>query len=427
MQTTTSSRIYVWAWLPKATTPVPVGALEPRGTDLWFRYGNRYLERADAISLYGPLMPLGREPIEPTADLHMPAPLRDAAPDAWGRRVILNELTGQRGSEADLDTLAEATYLMNSGSNRFGAVDFQASPAEYAARESDATLDQLQQAAELVEAGEPLPPALHAALLSGTVMGGARPKATIRAGHTDYLAKFTTSTDVFPAVGAEAASIELARLAGIDVPAFRMERSLGKDVLLIERFDRTAGGGRRMAVSALTMLGIGEMSARYGTYPEILDVLRVHGDGKPDLGERLFERIAFNIAISNSDDHLRNHAAFWDGKQLGLTPAFDLSPGARSGDTAAQAIAYGRNGERVSNFADLAAQAAVYDLTRRQALNVIDNIRSTVQEHWPEAADKARIAKTQRQQLWHTQFLNPAASYGMPATTSHPGRQADTG
>jgi serine/threonine-protein kinase HipA len=411
MQTTTSNRIYVWTWLPTATSPVPAGVLEPRGNDLWFRYGNRYLQRPDAISLYGPAMPLGSEPIAPAADLHMPAPLRDAAPDAWGRRVILNDLTGRQGTEADPDVLTEGTYLMHSGSNRFGAVDFQTSPARYIPRQQDATLNQLQQATDLIEAGEPLPPALHAALLSGTVMGGARPKATIRTGDTDYLAKFTTSTDTLPAVGAEAASIELARLAGIDVPRFRMERALGKDVLLIERFDRTPNGGRRMAVSALTMLGLGEMFARYGSYPEILDVMRIHGDGRPGVGKTLFERIAFNIAISNSDDHLRNHAAFWDGHQLSLTPAFDLAPGARSGETAAQAIPFGRNGERASDFALLAKQAATYDLTRRQALGIIDHIRDTIETHWAEAADAARLRKSDRDLLWRNQFLNPAANY----------------
>lgn len=418
MPPTTSSLIYVWAWLPKATSPIPVGALEPRGDDLWFRYGNRYLERPDAISLYTPTMPLGGDPIGPVEDLRMPGPVRDAAPDAWGRRVILNDVAGPRGSGADTAELSEATYLMRSGSNRFGAVDFQASPAQYEPRNSDATLDQLLRAAELIESGEPVPPALHAAVLSGTAMGGARPKATITTGRTDYLAKFTTSTDTFPAVGAEAASIHLARLAGIDVPSFRMERALGRDVLLIERFDRTPGGGRRLAVSGLTVLGLGEMTARYGTYPELLDQLRIHGDGRPGLGQTLFERIAFNIAISNTDDHLRNHAAFWDGHQLTLTPAFDLSPCLRSGDTAAQAIAYGRDGQRESSFAVLVDQAATYDLSRRQALGIVDHIRSTIEDHWAEAAEVARLTKAQREQLWRNQFLNRAASYGLPSTSS---------
>jgi serine/threonine-protein kinase HipA len=398
--------------------------LEPRGAGLWFRYGSRYLERPDAVSLYGPQLPLNPEPVGPTADLGMPAPLRDAAPDSWGRRVILNELTGMRGADADVGVLSEAVYLMRSGSNRFGALDFQSSPTTYVPRQHDATLDQLQRATELVEAGEPLPPALHAPMLSGTVMGGARPKATITSGDTQYLAKFTTSTDSFPAVGAEAASIELARLIGISVPRFTMERALGKDVLLIERFDRPAGGGRLMAVSALTMLGLGELVARYSSYPEILDVLRVHGDGRSGVGRTLFERIAFNIAISNSDDHLRNHAAFWNGDQLTLTPAFDLSPGVRSGETAYQAIAYGRNSERESSFLSLVRQAAVYDLTRRQALEIVEHIRDTIEAHWADAADKARLTRASRALLWRNQFLNRAASYGLPG--SGPARPTST-
>jgi serine/threonine-protein kinase HipA len=416
MPTTTSSPIYVWAWLPRATSPIPVGALEQRGrNDLWFRYGNRYLDRPDAISLYEPAMPLSKEPIGPFEDLHMPAPIRDASPDAWGRRVILNQLTGNRGGDAETDDLTEATYLTQSGSNRFGAIDFQDNPVSYVPREHSASLDDLIHASDLVEAGLPLPAELHAAALSGTVMGGARPKATITEGQIQYLAKFTTSTDTFPAVGAEAAAIHLARLAGIEVPEFRMEHALGKDVLLIERFDRTPAGGRRLAVSGLTMLGLGEMAARYGSYPDLLDVLRVRGDGRPGTGAALFARIAFNIAISNSDDHLRNHAAFWDGHQLQLTPAFDLSPCARSGDTSTQAIPFGRHGEKNSNFAALISQAAVYDLTRAAARGIVDRIITTIEHNWVEAADRARLPEAARNLLWRNQFLNRAASYDLPS------------
>ncbi|MFD4785434.1 HipA domain-containing protein [Rhodococcus qingshengii] len=84
------------------------------------------------------------------------------------------------------------------------------------------------------------------------------------------------------------------------------------DVLVVERFDRPAGGGKRIIVSTLTMLGLDEMEGRYATYPDLLDVLRRTGTD-PSIGRRLFQRIAFNIAVGNNDDHARNHAAFWDG------------------------------------------------------------------------------------------------------------------
>lgn len=147
-------------------------------------------------------------------------------------------------------------------------------------------------------------------------------------------------------------SIDLARLAGLDVPDSRVTTSLGRDVLLTRRFDRPGGSLRVMVVSGLTMLGLDETESRYGAYPQLLHVLSQFGKCPGEAGAALFQRIAFNIAISNTDA-LRNHAAFWDGQHLDLTPAYDLSPMNRSGETATQAIAYGRDGQRDSNFGAL--------------------------------------------------------------------------
>ena len=141
------------------------------------------------------------------------------------------------------------------------------------------------------------------------------------------------------------------------------------NVLLIERFDRLSGGRRRHVVSGLTMLGFDALlGARYGSYPEMLDVLRELGRAPQDIGRRLFERVVFNVAIGNNDDHARNHAAFWDGQSLELTPAFDLTPQVRSTDTSAQAMAIGRDGSRASQFSVCVAAAADYGLSRPEAL-----------------------------------------------------------
>lgn len=417
MSTSISSMAYVWVWLPGSNEPVPAGLLQARGTDLWFRYGERYFERQGAVSLYSPELPLRAEWFGPKADLHMPGALRDGSPDAWGRRVILNRLTGRRGDDVDVDvdSLSELTYLLESGSNRFGAIDFQASATEYVPRTDTASLDDLHRAAELVEAGEPIPPALADALMSGTAIGGARPKALVEDDGHQYIAKFSTTADMFSVVGAEAASIELARRAGINVPPAKVVPSLGRNVLLTERFDRVGGGGRRMVVSGLTILGLGEMTSRYGTYPGLLDELRLHSAHPETVGERLFQRIAFNIAISNTDDHLRNHAAFWDGEHLELTPAYDLSPMNRSGETAAQILAFGRDGERESSFAALVGVSYVYGIPERKARAIVNDMVDVIHTNWDEAADIARLTANDRNFLWGRQILNPAASYGFAA------------
>ncbi len=405
----TSEYVYVWTWLATAVEPIPAGRLRRRPDGLWFEYGRRYLERPDAVSL-SPTLPLDVVAYPPTEDLAMPGALRDGAPDAWGRRVLLNALTGERGYQADVTRLDEQTYLLRSGSNRFGANDFQSSPAQYAARDDTASLDDLHRAARIVEDGEWLPPALAEALVDGTTMGGARPKALIKSESREYLAKFSTSSDPFPVVPAEAAALALARRVGITVPEFEVVSSLGRRVLLVERFDRPGGGRRSRVVSGLTLSGLGEMTARYGTYPMLLASLREHGT---DAGEELFTRIAFNMAISNTDDHLRNHAAFWDGRMLALTPAYDLSPIPRSGETAYQALAYGPDGERESQLAGLLECAHIYGLTRARAVGIVNRMIDIIRDGWAGAADEARLTNAERAALWGRQFLNPGTLHGL--------------
>ncbi|MDF2442285.1 MAG: serine/threonine-protein kinase HipA, partial [Subtercola sp.] len=263
------------------------------------------------------------------------------------------------------------------------------------------------------EAGEPLPSELGDALQDGTAIGGARPKALLTDAHgRQYIAKFSLSSDTYSVVGAEATSMALARSVGIEVAPSHVVSSLGRDVLLMERFDRPGDGTRKMVVSALTMLGYGEMTSHYGTYPEILDVLRALGREPGAAGEQLFRRIAFNIAIHNTDDHLRNHAAFWDGEYLELTPAYDLSPTSRSGETAEQVIAYGRDGEKTSNFAALVDVHHVYGLSRPRAAEIVDSMVETIREKWGEASDEGRLTSVDREFMWGRQFLNRAAFYG---------------
>ena len=119
------SEAYVWIWLPDATEPVVAGLLSKRGNQLVFNYGRRYLARRDAIALYAPELPLraGRLPLLP--GLSMPSCIRDASPDAWGRRVLINRTLGAH--QAGYPELDELTYLLASGSDRIGALDFQAS------------------------------------------------------------------------------------------------------------------------------------------------------------------------------------------------------------------------------------------------------------------------------------------------------------
>lgn len=141
-----ADRAFVWLWLPGAIQPVVAGAVSRDTNRLIFNYGRSYLERSDAVSIYEPELPLVRGAISPASGLFQANSLRDAAPDAWGRRVILNRLVGAKGKDTDPGTLDEMTYLLESGSDRIGGLDFQLSATEYVPRATQsASLEELMQ------------------------------------------------------------------------------------------------------------------------------------------------------------------------------------------------------------------------------------------------------------------------------------------
>lgn len=412
---TSSRRAYVWVWLPGQTSPVVAGLVERDDQDRYrFTYGRRYLARPDAISLYPdelPLRPGSQEQIEGA----LPSCLRDASPDAWGRRVIINRLTGSKGEAAGEVDVNELVYLLESGSDRIGALDFQLSPTDYRAREyQDATLAQLQEASAYVEAGEPLPPALDQAIQHGSSIGGARPKALLDDRDRKLVAKFSSSTDLYSVVKAEFVAMRLARLAGLDVAPVEMARSLGKDVLLVERFDRVRaadGWSRQIVLSALTLLGLEEMTARYASYEELAHRIRAEFHRPGQTLRELFGRIVFNVLCGNTDDHARNHAALWDGVSYRLTPAYDICPQSRTGGEATQAmLLYGL--ERRSQLVQCLAAADRLGLSHAHAREVIDHQLATIRDHWDAVCDEADLSPVDRDFLWGRQFLNPFALEG---------------
>lgn len=404
---------YVWTWLPGEVEPVVAGRLAPNGKSLQFNYGRSYLARGDKLPLYLPELPLGPGLLPLPAGLTMPGCLRDAAPDAWGRRVILNQLLGRVGRDVDTAGVDELSYLLRSGSDRIGALDFQASATEYQPRRGgEASLEELLDSAARVERGLPLSPALAQAIQHGTEIGGARPKATLEGEGRKWIAKFSSTTDVTPVVKIEFLAMRLAALAGMAVAPVRLVRAAGKDVLLVERFDRVPhpdGHWRRRAlVSALTLLSLDEMMAAYASYEELADIIR-HRFLEPKATLReLFSRLVFNILCGNTDDHARNHAAFWDGERLSLTPAYDICPQNRAGQEATQAMRIlGEN--RFSRLSLCVEAAARFQLSAAQARGIINAQLQAVRSHWRDACDEAGLGEAERHALWERQFLNPFA------------------
>jgi serine/threonine-protein kinase HipA len=405
---------YVWIWLPGEVQPIVAGKLEADGDALLFNYGKSYLERIKdaplAIPIYEPELPLKTGVLPNLDGLNMPGCIRDGAPDAWGRRVIINKKFGLKGANTDTATLDELTYLLESGSDRIGALDFQQSPTDYIPRlAKNVSMEELVQSAERVERGVPLTPELDQALYHGSSIGGARPKALIEEGGTKYIAKFSATNDLYSVVKAEFIAMRLAKLAGINVASVKMVKAANKDVVLVERFDREYNGkgwARKSMLSALTLFGLDDMLARYASYETLAEIIRHRFVEPKDTLKELFSRLVFNILCGNTDDHARNHAAFWDGKHLSLTPAYDICPQGRVGNEAGQAMRIiGEN--NLSQFKTCLSAAHNFLLSKDEASIIFEHQKSVIEQHWRSICDEAELNEVDRKLLWERQFLNP--------------------
>lgn len=408
--------LYVWIWLPGETKPVVAGKLTAHGTTYIFNYGRSYLGRDNAISIYDAELPLRQGLIPLLPGLSIPGCLRDAAPDAWGRRVILNKRFGSAASHMDPGTIDELSYLIASGSDRIGALDFQLSPTDYEPRHTTGVLlEELVEAAELIEKGIPLTQELAQALQHGTSIGGARPKALVESDSHKYIAKFSTSTDLYSVVKAEFIAMRLAAMAGLNVAAVSLSKAAGKDVLMVARFDRNQKDGewqRKGIVSALTMLQLDEMMARYAGYHDLANLVREKFTDAPGTLRELFSRIVFNILMGNTDDHARNHAAFWDGRMLELTPAYDICPQPRHGRAASQAMQILAN-DNSSRIITCLEAAPHFLLHKEEAREIVERQIECIEENWSKICGEAELSEIDRKLLWRNQVFNPFAFEGL--------------
>jgi serine/threonine-protein kinase HipA len=414
MNSNRDKEAYVWIWLPGETEPVVAGRLEADNGHILFNYGKSYLERVrdkkPVIAIYEPELPLKSGVLPLAEGLSMPGCIRDAAPDAWGRRVIINKKLGLKGAGTDTAELDELTYLLESGSDRIGALDFQRSPTEYVPRfANNVSMEELIESAERVEKGVPLTPELDQALFHGSSIGGARPKALIQNQGKKYIAKFSSSADLYSVVKAEFIAMRLAALASLSVAPVKLIKAANKDVLLIERFDREQkiqGWSRKAMVSALTLLGLDDMMARYASYETLAEIIRHRFINPKATLEELFSRLVFNILCGNTDDHARNHAALWDGKTLSLTPAYDICPQGRTGNEASQAMLISGN-NNLSQLKTCLATAHNFLLSETQAHRIFEKLTAAIEQHWNSVCEEAKLNKVDRNLLWGRQFLNP--------------------
>jgi serine/threonine-protein kinase HipA len=257
----------------------------------------------------------------------------DSAPDTWGRRLMQRAERRQAEREKRaVRTLAESNYLLGvADETRLGALRFRwAGDHTYQAPTHAGVpalieLGRLLQVTERILRDEETDDDLQLIFAPGSSLGGARPKASVIDQHGHLaIAKFPKETDDYSIETWEEIALRLAERAGIATPTHELLRVGGKAVLLSRRFDR-AGKLRLPFLSAMAMTG--SKDGERGSYPEIVDVLTQHGAQAKADAQALYRRVAFNVLISNLDDHLRNHGFLWLGKSgWSLSPAYDLNP-----------------------------------------------------------------------------------------------------
>ncbi|MGH8806570.1 MAG: type II toxin-antitoxin system HipA family toxin [Noviherbaspirillum sp.] len=389
-----TSELAIFIHLPGENEAVPAGilAIDEAGATVLassFVYGTRYLERKNRVEIDPVGLGLMRGQtakgvrLFPPPELALFGGIRDAAPDAWGRRVIENRFG------APANGLPESRYLLHAGHNRVGALDIRpglTTPYDSGGASSIKRLEYLLEAADAIEAGMPVPANLQDIFDAGTSLGGMRPKAAVVDGDRHWLAKFPSRQDRgFSVPVIEYACMRLAAECGLDVPEVRLLH-VGNDrpVMLIERFDRmkgAAGTTRRHFVTALTLLGVHESRSPEMSYTDIAQKQALYGAPQTIRKQQseLFGRMVFNIFVSNDDDHLRNHGFLWHGDGWVLSPLYDVVPRASLAFQRNLHLGVGAQG-RNATLVNAMSKHAMFGLDRPAALAIIDRIWRVVRE-----------------------------------------------
>ena len=146
--------------------------------------------------------------------------------------------------------------------------------------------------------------------------------------------------------------------------------------------------------------------ARYASYATLAEMIRHRFTEPRDTLRELFSRLAFNILCGNTDDHARNHAAFWNGASLTLTPAYDICPQGRTGNEASQAMLISGD-NRMSQLKSCLEAAHHFLLSNDDAHAICARLIDTIENHWSAICEQAELSAVDKALLWRRQFLNP--------------------
>ena len=399
-------KIEVYADFDFLPAPVEIGMLgyeRVRGKDHFvFEYSLSWLRQNGGLVLSGDLMNVPSLQY-PRGGGSVFGFVKDSFPDRWGRLLLdrRERLMAQEEGRA-IRTLSDYDYLTGiEDFTRMGGLRYKESGGgDYICTGDRFSVPPIESLRELCEACQEIEAAedrnelpqrrwLDQLIDPGSSLGGARPKANVvDSDGRLHVAKFPSKKDLENTELIEHFSHRLAAKAGINVARTRTIRiSKDRDLLLSERFDRTAQGRRVYFASAMSLLGLddGAGSATGNGYLDIVEfILRACCDVQKNLRE-LYRRVAFNIAFGNTDDHFRNHGFLLTAKGWTLSPAYDINPG----DRTSQCLLIDSYTER-SDIDVLLAASENYLLERRDASEIIEEVRDAVRD-WRKLAEQMQI------------------------------------
>jgi len=334
----------------------------------------------------------------------------DSSPDRWGR-LLMNrrEAAFARSEERNPGTLRESDYLLGVfDGHRMGALRFKADPEGPFLNDNIklasppwTSIGELEQISFKLEGDEAMDNPDYMKWLMmlvnpGSSLGGARPKAGMLDNEKRlWIAKFPSRSDNKDVGGWEMVVHDLAKSAGINVAESKIQKFSSKyHTYLTKRFDRTSGGERIHYASAMTMLGYndGDNFQEGASYLEIADFLTNNGANIDNDLEELWRRIVFNVFVSNTDDHLRNHGFILTEKGWILSPAFDINPN-EHGTGLSLNISLDDNSLSLDVPLDV---VEFFRLNKERGLKIIDQVRRSVST-WRNVANIYQLPRAEQE------------------------------
>ncbi|SMG48177.1 serine/threonine-protein kinase HipA [Marivirga sericea] len=334
----------------------------------------------------------------------------DSSPDRWGRVLIQRREAAKARSENRKATkLFETDYLLGVyDEHRMGGLRFKLDPSgpflnddERQASPPWTSIRELEEVSLKLEKEDAINDPEYLKWLNmlvnpGSSLGGARPKASVLdTNHHLWIAKFPSKNDDHNLGAWEMVTYDLAKTAGINMSECKAQKfSSHHHTFLTKRFDRSSTGERIHFTSAMTQLGYtdGADASTGASYLELVDFITTHGANVSEDLQELWRRIVFNICISNTDDHLRNHGFLLSNEGWHLSPAFDINP-VETGTGLKLNISEDDN----ALDTDLAMEVHEYfRLDRKTATTIINQVKNAV-ENWSTIASNYGIPRSEQE------------------------------